>query len=238
MVNEAMTILESPIARSEYNHSFNSRLEKHAKDYNRKTRRANLGSQLAQKTMLKAKQHASMASKESKTKDTEPKTAETSKTSQESKPKEAETKKSEASKASKESKPNAAEAEKSEANEDSKDSVKHASKVWDVAGYQVRTFKNWISVRIHSSAIRKFVYKEWDNQATTKNIAVEFAKQVNRKVLEFKYAKNKVDKIKFMNTSGIDSLKGNETVSMLQEILEQAGFCLNMLCPHLCTYHA
>ena len=80
----------------------------------------------------------------------------------------------------------------------------------------------WISVRIDSSSARKFPYKEWHNADVAKRVATQFAKQCHRRLLEFKFAKNKKEKIGYMNEIGIKSMTGKETVSDLQTLLEQA----------------
>eukprot|EP00435_Cladocopium_sp_Y103_P057316 s12_g19.t1 len=70
--------------------------------------------------------------------------------------------------------------------------------------------------------MRKFSYKEWQDEDVTKRVATAFAKQCHRRKLEFKFAKNKKDKIAYMNDIGIKSMNGKEIVADLETLLEQA----------------
>lgn len=220
-MNQAMTTLESPIARSEFNRVFQAKLEKSAVEYEKKKKIAKITasiSKAAAPALAKAKKkEASADSTKAGGADKQPKTdaSKSSSSSSGQKPNESPA----PSKASVEQESNEIKTSKTDGT--NTDPAK-GLKFWDVAGYQLRPFKMWISVRIDSSSARKFPYKEWHNADVAKRVATQFAKQCHRRLLEFKFAKNKKEKIGYMNEIGIKSMTGKETVSDLQTLLEQA----------------
>ena len=218
-----MTTLESPIARSDLNRVLHAKLEKSAVEYEKKQRTAKITAQLSKvpapasargkSTEAPAKSsQAASADKQSKTD-----ISKSSSSSSGQKPDES----TDLSKASSQQKSDGSK-KPSKTDEANTEPAKGSLKFWDVAGYQLRPFKMWISVRIDASSCRKFAYKEYHSEDCAKRIATEFAKQCHRKLLEFNFAKNKKDKIGYMNDIGVKSMTGKETVSDLRTLLEQA----------------
>ena len=216
-----MTTLESPIARSEFNRVLQAKLEKSAVEYEKKKKIAKITasiSKAAAPALAKAKKKQGSAdSTKAAGADKQPKTdaSKSSSSSSGQKPNESPA----PSKASVEQESNEIKTSKTDGT--NTDPTK-GLKFWDVAGYQLRPFKMWISVRIDSSSARKFPYKEWHNTDVAKRVATQFAKQCHRRLLEFKFAKNKKEKIGYMNEIGIKSMTGKETVSDWQTLLEEA----------------
>jgi hypothetical protein len=232
LVNQAMTTLESPIARSEYHMRFEGRLKKHESVYARKQKRSALSTKLKTKvahTIAKKKkghQGSSIAKGVGKGK--------ADATVKKTYPNTASTPEPDACKTGKE--------EQEQSSTDSAAASKSASKVpaeppvtekptkpetplkfWEVSGFQVRPFKNWIAVRISGSLSRKFQHKEWQNENVAMKVATEFAKQVSKKSARMKIAKTKKEKFAYLKENGINCATGKETIVELELLLQEAG---------------
>eukprot|EP00438_Fugacium_kawagutii_P017491 Skav217987 [mRNA] locus=scaffold496:522630:523830:+ [translate_table: standard] len=200
-LNESMTVLESAIARSEYNHSIRNKLEKAAEQTRRKRQRSQLGAKLrphSREVHVKSKQTNSASGGASK--------------QAPSKEPAADNKVQEPSLSSK-----AAEATSS------KQPAEQAGlKWWDVSGLQVRQYKLWVAVRLNNALVRKFLFKEWQDETVAMQVATELAKKAAKQLFEFRFAKNKKDKAAFLTTNGVE-FSASLTVVQLQSHLEQAG---------------
>ena len=245
-MNQAMTTLESPIARSEYHMKFEARLKKHEIVYARKQKRSALSTKLKTKvahTIAKKKkghQGSSIAKGVGKgkadatVKKTYPNTASTPE------PDACKTGKEEQEQSSTDSAAASKSASKVPAEPPVTD--KSASKVpaeppvtekptkpetplkfWEVSGFQVRPFKNWIAVRINGSLSRKFQHKEWQNENVAMKVATEFAKQVSKKSARLKITKTKKEKFAYLKENGINCATGKETIVELELLLQEAG---------------
>ena len=97
------------------------------------------------------------------------------------------------------------------------------TKMWDVCGFSLRLYKNWVSVRLDSGATRKFLFKEWNDEATAKKVAVEFAKAASKKKTMLSHGiKLKKEKIAYLKENGVDTLTGKETAADLEPVLDEA----------------
>eukprot|EP00435_Cladocopium_sp_Y103_P050344 s918_g15.t1 len=172
-----MTILESPIARSEFHMKTQLMLERHERCFSKKKRTQQVTEKLRKQVI--------------KTIDKQKKPAKTAKTST--------TETTEKKEPSKAPGPSTGEGSKEPTKETAGTGTDDKTlKFWDVSGYQVKPFRNWIGVRIDSEATRKFQYKEWQDQDVAKQIATEFAKKAAKEMFEFRFAKTKKEKIERM----------------------------------------
>lgn len=207
-MNQAITTLESPFARSDYNHRTLEKLKKHTIDFAKKKRNAALGAKLQNRAVpgkaAKSKTEAASTAKNSSTgKQTQMPTGKTSDENE-----------------SKESKAKGAEHSKTE----SKAGEKSQLKFYEVAGLQVRPFKQWISVRINSSSMRRFLFKEWQDEKVATKVATAFAKKASSTLHTMKTAKVKKNKLAYMNELGIECMNGHETATELEDLLGQASY--------------
>ena len=208
-VNQSMTVLESAIARSEFHGVLESKLLKHEKAFGRQKRKVAIRGRIEKsviKTIDKSKKTTSGPASKS---------TGTSKSSQASKP-------TETAQSSEATKSGGTAASAKTPSKDPGTEDQAGLKFWDVGGYQVKPFKNWIQVRIDSDSIRKFDYKEWQNADIAKQIATEFAKEASHQTLLFRTHKNKKDKTEFMKERGVD-MTGKETQAGLEKLLHKAG---------------
>lgn len=214
-VNQAMTILESPIARSEYHLQLQRMLEKHQRSFAKQKKTKVLGEKLT-------KQVIKTVDKNKKT----TKNAKAGKPADPSKDASAPTEPTENKESSKASQPSTGEGSKepTKASAGTGKDDKASLKFWDVAGYQVKPHKNWISVRLDSDAIRKFHYNQWQDEAVARQVATEFAKKVSKEMFEFRFAQPKKEKIARMKSKGITCMKGKESVAELEKLFHQARF--------------
>ena len=97
-------------------------------------------------------------------------------------------------------------------------------KFWEVSGLQVRAYKGWIAVRVTSEHVRKFHFKEWQNESTAKQVATEFARKASRTLLEYRALKTKTDKTAFVKEKGLTDLTGKETVFDMSQLLAEACY--------------
>ena len=191
------------MARSAYHTILEAKLEKHAKQHAKQKRNAFVSNKVSKqviKTIGKNKQAAKAKC-----------------TSKSSKP----------AADPQEPKAKASETEATKSTEAAKTTTPAAPndpnlKFWDVSGYQVRMYKNWVTVRIDGTTIRKFLFQEWQDGEVAKQIATCFAKAARKEILLFRAVKAKTEKIEIMKKHGIN-LEGKETVAKMEILLQEAG---------------
>lgn len=205
-----MTVLESPIARSEYNHRIRNKLEKASEHHAKRRARSQLATRLRPQSRAK----------DVKSKPTTQTNAEASKQASSKEPAAGK----EAQEPSLSSKAvGTTTSSKATGAASGKESAEPTLlKWWDVSGLQLRQYKQWVAVRINNTLIRKFLFKEWQDEAIAKQIATEFAKQAAKKLLDFRFNKTKKEKLASLAKSGV-VLASTLTVSQMQAQLEKAG---------------
>ncbi len=232
MVNDAMTRLESPFARSDYNRALEARLRKHADQFAKAKRKQMLSASMAKKTRpVHTKQAKSAASSSKQTKENKEAVAASCTQSKENKETEAassmnakESKKTATASSTQTEESKQTTAASSTQTKESKE-AKHTetSKMWEVCGFPLKLFKNWVTVRLDSGATRKFLFKEWKDESTAKKVAVEFAKAASKKKTMLSHGhKTKKDKTAYLKENGVDTLTGKETVTGLESVLDEA----------------
>ena len=215
-VNQAITTLESPIARSELHTMLAAKLEKHAKEFGKKKRKGAVSAALqnrVKRTIDKkpaAKKPASKPSSDSKATSASQKPTTSKPPCEPSEPAATEAASSAPHKTEEAGKPSTGD--------------KANLKFWEVSGLQVRPYKGWITVRVESDAVRKFQYKEWQDEEVAKLVAAEFAKQASKTCRIYRSFKTKSDKVNYMKELGITAMTGKESVYDMQMLLNQAGW--------------
>ena len=240
MLNAAMCTLESPFARSSYNNTLQAKLEQHERQSLKRRRKQQIGQNLCKKaaavaqkgkkqTTTSASGSAKGSSSSTAAKGSSSSTAAEASTNHKASAQEAKEMQQEqhASKEPSAAKPSKTEAATSKAGEE-KAETKEPAKTgwWDVGGFQVKQFKHWITVRLEFSTVRKFLFKEWQNEQVAKEVAMQFAKQASRKMTEFRLVKTKKLKTEFLTTNGVNDMTGKETIAQLEMLLEEACYGL------------